>query len=132
MFFKKQVSSKDVSISLRILLPEKNELVYSTGLKISVKNWDVKNQQVRNRVEVSNVKDVINNKLTKIKSFVEEKFIALLTADKLSKENLKYELDVYFNKVNVEKKMKNFTNDEFKNNKLFLFILDTSYKKFIR
>ncbi|UMB53722.1 hypothetical protein MKD41_15490 [Lutibacter sp. A64] len=113
-------------------MPEKNELVYSTGLKISVKNWDVKNQQVRNRVEVSNVKDVINNKLTKIKSFVEEKFIALLTADKLSKENLKYELDVYFNKVNVEKKMKNFTNDEFKNNKLFLFILDTSYKKFIR
>jgi len=107
-FLRNKTSSVPTPISLKILWPVKNELIYSIGLKIAPKNWDGKNQQVRNKVEVANVKDVINNKLTKTKSFVEEKFIKLLSTDNLTKDNLKYELDVYFKKVAVEKKIDAF------------------------
>ena len=51
---------------------------------------------------------MINNKLTKIKSFVEGSITKLLTVNGLTKENLKYELDVYFRKVEIEKKADTF------------------------
>lgn len=107
-FLRNKTTTEDTTISLKAYLPNRKELVYSTGLKISPKNWDDQNQKVRNKVEVSNVKDIINNRLTKIKSFLEETVAKLQISDRLTKDNLKYELDVYFKKVSVEKKIETF------------------------
>ncbi|WP_372744427.1 tyrosine-type recombinase/integrase [Lutibacter sp.] len=101
-------TTNETSISLKVLLPEKKDLVYSTGLKVAPRNWDFKNQKVRSKVEVEAVKAIINHKLTKIYSFVDEAYLKLQVANKLTKENLKYELDVYFNKVTEEKKIETF------------------------
>jgi len=107
-FIRNKTTSDQTSISLKVLWPIKNELIYSIGLKVAPRNWDIKNQQVRNKVEVSNIKDLINNKLIKIKSFVKEVITKLETEGQLTKENLKYELDVYFDKIIVEKKVETF------------------------
>lgn len=107
-FIRNKNTTKETSVSLRAVLSRRNEFVYSTGLKVAPQNWDEKNQKVRNKVDVANVKDAINNELTKIKSFAEEALIKLQIKNELTNESLKYQLDIYFKKVLVEKKVETF------------------------
>jgi site-specific recombinase XerD len=107
-FQRSKLPNKKASISIKVLWPSKNELVYSTGIKIEPKNWDPKNQKVRNRVEVSEIKDSINNELSNLRSFVFNKCSLLRLEGNFTKDNLKYELDVYFNKVSKHKKIETF------------------------
>lgn len=104
-FIRNKTSKSETSISLKVYLPNKKELVYSTGLKIIPVYWSSKYQKVRNSVDVESVKDIINNKLTKIKSFTEGAMIKLKVDDMLDKESLKHELDVYLHKKSIEKKI---------------------------
>ncbi|WP_445748852.1 site-specific integrase [Polaribacter sp.] len=101
-------SSKPTPISIKVLWTNRNELVYSTGIKVLPEHWDSKNQKIRNKLEVADVKDKINNKLSKIKSFTENTFTELRFNNKLSRETLKFELDTYFNKVSESKKVDSF------------------------
>jgi len=107
-FIRNKKTTNQTPISLKILWPHRNELVYSIGVKIEPQNWDSKNQKVRNKVEIASVKDLINVRLSKIKLFSEEVFSNLKFKDQLTKQNLRYELDVYFNKVSVQKKVDTF------------------------
>lgn len=95
-FLRNKSTLNETPISLKILLPNKKDLVYSTGLKIIPKYWDAKNQKVRNKIEVEGVKDLINNKLTKIKSYTEDEYLKLNLSNSLSKEKIKEKLDIYF------------------------------------
>ncbi|WP_197505828.1 site-specific integrase [Urechidicola croceus] len=95
-------------ISVKVLWPHRNELVYSTGIKIAPQNWDSKNQKVRNKVEVASVKDLINVELSKIRTFTEQSYSDLKFNGELTKDNLKYKLDLYFNKVSETKKVETF------------------------
>ena len=105
-FIRNKKTTKDTPISVRVILSQNNEVVYSTGLKISPQNWDAKNQKVRNKIEVSNVKDLINNQLNKIKAFVEKTVTKLNIEEELTKDRLKEELDIFFKKSVAEKKIK--------------------------
>ncbi|WP_139956057.1 site-specific integrase [Flavicella sediminum] len=95
-FLRNKSTLNETPISLKILLPNKKDLVYSTGLKIAPKYWDSKNQKVRNKIEVEGVKDLINIKLAKIKSYTENEYLKLKVGNELSKENVKEKLDVFF------------------------------------
>tara|TARA_R110001592_G_scaffold352878_1_gene651170 strand:+ start:189 stop:1409 length:1221 start_codon:yes stop_codon:yes gene_type:complete len=97
-FLRNKTTSRETPISLKILLPNKVDLVYSTGLKIAPKYWDSKNQKVRDKIEVYDIKDVINVKLSKIKSFAEDQYLKLKISNELSKEKIKEKLDIYFNR----------------------------------
>lgn len=101
-------SLKPTPISIKILWSQKNELVYSTGIKVLPDHWDTKNQKVRNKLEVAVIKDKINSELSKIKSFIDNKFSELKFSKKLTKDELKHQLDIYFNKVSIEKKVETF------------------------
>lgn len=107
-FIRNKKSLKPTPISIKILWTNRNELVYSTGIKVLPEFWDTKNQKLRNKLEVANTKDRINAELSKIKSFTENTFSELKFGNKLSKEALKYELDVYFNKVSQNIKVVTF------------------------
>jgi len=97
-FLRNKSTNKETPISIKILLPEKKDLVYSTGLKIIPKYWDSKNQKVRDKIEVFDIKDVINVKLSKIKSFAEDEYLKLKIANELSKDSIKEKLDIHFNR----------------------------------
>lgn len=101
-------SSNPTTISIKVLWTQRNELVYSTGIKVLPEYWDTKNQKVRNKLEVADVKDKINAELSKIKSFTENTFTELRFSNKLLKENLKYQLDIYFNKIIETKRVDSF------------------------
>lgn len=104
-FIRNSETEKETSISLKARLPFKKELVYTTGLKIAPKYWDVKHQKIRNKIEVSNIRDLINNRLNNIRAFTEEKVTSLKISDELTKDRLKEELDIYFKRTIVEKKV---------------------------
>lgn len=101
-FLRNKSSSNETPISLKILLPNKKDLVYSTGLKITPKYWDSKNQKVRNKIEVYDIKDLINLKLAKIKTYTEDEYLKLKIIDNLSKDNIKEKLDIYFKRRSAE------------------------------
>ncbi|MHB0756763.1 site-specific integrase [Polaribacter sp. M15] len=101
-------SSKPTTISLKVLWTNRGELVYSTGIKVLPEHWDTKNQKIRNKLEVANIKDKINAELARIKSFAEKTLTDLKFSHNLSKENLKYQLDIYFNKIVETKKVDSF------------------------
>ena len=54
-FLRNKTTKEETTISLKVYLPNRKELVYSTGLKISPQNWDDKNQKVRSKVEVATI-----------------------------------------------------------------------------
>ena len=101
-------STKPTTISVKIIWTHRNELVYSTGIKVLPEYWDAKNQKLRNKLEVADIKDKINAELYKIKSFIENALTELKFGNKLSKENLKYQLDIYFDKIEKTKKVDSF------------------------
>jgi len=107
-FIRNKKTTKPTSISLRVIWSQRNDLVYSTGIKIAPQNWDERNQKVRNRVEVALIKDEINLRLSKIRSATEELIRDLSYRSIMSKDDLKYGLDLYFKKVSVKKKAETF------------------------
>lgn len=107
-FIRNMKLTKPASISVKISWPIKREVVYSTGIKIKPVNWDAKNQKVRNRTEVALVKDEINNKLDDLRSFLSKKLTSLQLKNSLNKDNIKHELNVYFNKVSAGEDIKSF------------------------
>lgn len=107
-FIRNKSTFKPTPINLKVLWPKRNELVYSTGLSIEPRNWDSKYQKVRNKVEVGTVKDVINIELSKINSFATEALTKLQIKNELTKDNLRHELDVYFNRITEKRKADTF------------------------
>lgn len=102
-FIRNKNTTSETPINLKVYLPNRVEISYSTGLKIAPRNWDAKNQKVRNRVEVDKVKDIINNKLIKTRSFLEDLIVLLKAKGELNKDVVKSELDIFFKKRNRDK-----------------------------
>lgn len=99
-------SNNPVSITYDISMSRKLRLRGATKFKIKPKYWDFKNQKVRNLAEISSIKDSINNKLSNFKSFV----LDAINEHKLSTDDelallLKKDIDIYFGKIIVEKKI---------------------------
>lgn len=107
-FIRNKKSLKPTPISIKVLWTNRNELVYSTGIKVLPEYWDAKNQKLRNKLGVAEIKDRINGELSKIKSFTENTFTELKFSNNLSKENLRQQLDIYFNKASEDKKVETF------------------------
>ena len=63
-------ANKTVTIHYYINLSATNRIRGATGIKIHPNFWDEKNQKVRNKIEVSKIKDQINNKLSQFKAFI--------------------------------------------------------------
>ena len=68
-------SNRDVSINYYINLSAHKKIRGATSYKVNPKYWDSKKQIVRNKVEVSHIRDRINQRLSDFKSFVFEKLI---------------------------------------------------------
>jgi len=102
-FIRNKSTSNETPINLKVYLPNRKELAYSTGLKIAPRNWDIKNQKVRNKVEVENVKDDINGRLSEIRAFIEKVVVKLKVNENFNQQSLKQQLNIFFNKE-VEKK----------------------------
>lgn len=102
-FIRNKSTSNETPINLKVYFPNRKELSYSTGLKISPRNWDSKNQKVRNRVEVEEIKDEINGRLSEIRAFIEKAVIKLKVNENFNQQSLKHQLNIFFNKE-VEKK----------------------------
>lgn len=53
-------------------------------------------QKGRNKIEVYDIKDLLNLELAKIKSYTEDEYLKLKLINELSNQNIKEKLDIYF------------------------------------
>ncbi len=99
-------SRKETSINYRINFTATKKVRGSTKLKIHPKFWDAEKQRVRNRTEVSQIKDAINNKLIDFEKFVFRKINSYETSitDEIA-EFLNDDILIYFGKKKVQKKL---------------------------
>lgn len=93
-------STKNVSINFDIHISAKDRLRGSTNILIAPQYWDQGNQRIRNVTILSKTKDKLNKKLSKFKSFVDDK-IAEYDTTNISeiKKLLKNDVDIYFGKI---------------------------------
>lgn len=105
-YIRDKKSRKEISINYRINFSATQKLRGSTGLKVLPKFWDEDKQKVRNRIEVSEIKDFINNKLIDFEKFIFNKINNYETnvLDEVI-ELLKNDVSIYFGKKRVEKKL---------------------------
>lgn len=72
-----------------------------TGLTVLFKNWDKKNERVKNKVTATD-KDFINKKLLELKAFVFESYnIEYNESEIIGKKWLKNKIDVFFNRKDL-------------------------------
>ncbi|WP_189662985.1 tyrosine-type recombinase/integrase [Polaribacter sp. IC073] len=103
-------ATKFVTIYFAINLSAKSRIRGATKLKIHPKYWDDKNQKVRNMSNVSKIKDNINKKLSEFKSFVLKKITEYDSYEATEIEiQLKKDIDIYFGKKTIEKKLTFYT-----------------------
>ena len=90
-------TKKETPINFRINLSRNEKLRGTTKIKIAPLFWDKEKQRVRNRVEVSNIKDIINNKLREFESFILNKVLLSDTENPFEiKQNLKNDIKDFF------------------------------------
>ncbi|MBT8244930.1 MAG: site-specific integrase [Winogradskyella sp.] len=72
---------------------------YSTGYKSCYADWDFKKQRVKNKASITN-KDEVNDFLSGLEKFINSKYSELTKEQgDVSKDVLKYHLDVYTKKI---------------------------------
>ena len=69
-YLRNKKAKKPVTIYIKILLPGKIDLIYSTLLKIEPSNWNFDKQEVKNKLQVAYLRDEINNQLDEIRKFI--------------------------------------------------------------
>ncbi|MCG8251099.1 site-specific integrase [Tenacibaculum finnmarkense] len=90
-------TKKETPINFRINLSRNEKLRGTTKIKIYPQFWDKEKQKVRNRVEVSNIKDIINNRLREFESFILNKVLLSDTENPIEiKQNLKNDITEFF------------------------------------
>ncbi|WP_370407592.1 tyrosine-type recombinase/integrase [Tenacibaculum dicentrarchi] len=90
-------TKKETPINFRINLSRNEKLRGTTKIKIYPQFWDKEKQRVRNRVEVSNIKDIINNRLREFESFILNKVLLSDTENPIEiKQNLKNDITEFF------------------------------------
>lgn len=93
-------AKKSTSIYYAINLSRTIRVRGTTKLQIHPKYWDEKSQKVRNMNEVSNIKDSINLKLSKLKGFILKKIAEYDLYNPAEIEiELKKDIDIYFGKA---------------------------------
>lgn len=98
-------SKKNVSINFDIHISGKDRLRGSTNILIAPKYWDQENQKVRNVTALHKTKDKLNKKLSKFKSFIDDKIAEYETTNISEiKTLLKKDVAIYFGKIEEEVK----------------------------
>jgi integrase len=96
-------STKNVSINFDIHISGNDRLRGSTKILIVPQYWDQGNQRIRNVTVLSKTKDKLNKKLSKFKSFVDDKIAEYETTNISEiKALLKKDVDIYFGKIEEE------------------------------
>lgn len=96
-------TNKSVTIYYDIHLSANNRLRGATKSKINPKYWDSDNQKVRNKVEVSDIKDSINNKLSEFRAFISDKLSNYKTYSLNEVQHqLEEDIDIFFGKKIIE------------------------------
>ncbi|MBL4568755.1 MAG: site-specific integrase [Flavobacteriaceae bacterium] len=96
-------ANKSVTIYYDIHLSATNRLRGSTKSKINPKYWDVDKQKVRNKTEVSSIKDNINNKLAEFRAFISDKLNDYKTYSiNQMQYQLKEDIDIFLGKKIIE------------------------------
>lgn len=90
-------------IYIRFWNGRKYDFKTSTGLQVQFKDWNEKDEKVRNKVTATD-KDFINSKLLELKAFVIENFnTEYNTGQIIGKEWLKTKVNSFFNRVDDTK-----------------------------
>lgn len=90
-------------IYIRFWNGRKYDFKTSTGLQVQFKDWNEKDEKVRNKVTATD-KDFINSKLLELKAFVIENFnTEYNTGQIIGKEWLKTQVNSFFNRVDDTK-----------------------------
>lgn len=105
-YIRDKKSRNETSINYRINFTATKKLRGSTKLKIHPKFWDTEKQRVRNRIEVSQIKDAINSKLIDFEKFVFRKINSYETSiiNEII-ELLNEDILIYFGKKKIERKL---------------------------
>lgn len=72
-YIRNKTTRQKTSIYYRVNFSTDKKIRGTTNIKIQPKYWDGQNGRIRNRSEISDIKDNINNKLLKFKNFVFQK-----------------------------------------------------------
>ena len=103
-------ATKFVTIYYAVNLAATNRVRGATKLKIHPKYWNHEKGEVRNMSEVSEIKDNLNLKLTSFKKFVLKKISEYDFYENSEVEKqLKKDIDTYFGKTTVKKKIDFYT-----------------------
>ena len=95
----KQNKSKESLIYLHFTFGP-NKFKYSTGYKSCFEDWDFSKQRIKNKSGITN-KDEVNQFLSSLEGFLIKKYAELsMESGDVSKDVLKYHLDVFTNKIN--------------------------------
>lgn len=96
-------NSKPVSINYDIHLSAQHRLRGSLNLKVYPAFWDPSKQTIRNKVEVGDIRDEYNKKLSNFKSFVLNRITAYETSDfDVILEKLKEDISIHLGRKKVE------------------------------
>ncbi|RLD86131.1 MAG: hypothetical protein DRJ07_01570 [Bacteroidetes bacterium] len=99
------IKNKRCSINYYVSIARGKRIRGSTNIKTLPKYWNPQTQLLRNKVEISNTRDDINEKLKKFDSFVYEKINSYHTNDLDEIQfRLKNDIEIFFDKKKKEDK----------------------------
>lgn len=108
------IKNKRCSINYYLSIARGTRIRGTTNIKVFPEHWNPDTQLLRNKIEVSNIRDEINEKLKNFDSFVYKKLNSYNSADPKEKQKLlKNDIEIYFNKKEENKERTPLTLLEF-------------------